>query len=583
MDFTRPQEALLTGPDTRAGRRGGRMRRVTLEAVLAGGALLCASLTAISYAMANEAQRREAEELSSRTHLLIDLVEASQDSLHQRLDTLTRELQGRLAQAAPGSTGRALSRHARRAASAVSTDATIHAAIYERDGQDFAVIGTWPRHDNDAQAWMAALASGQPAHAGLLAGAPYTSSMRLQGRPYMVRYAPWLRDNGQVGGATLVAIDYSELENRMKSLIRNMAIGQGGYYFVLDARAGGDWGRAIVHPHLEGRLLRDLHDADGAPYVREILDRREGIVRYRSPDAAGSSDGADHDARPQLAAFSYLPRWDWIIVATYGDGDLGTEAPLLRDGQLLLWTSLCLTLMALLATIWRLRRARSRRRTASLESPDTTSDPATMLAGIYTVTPGDPLLHAIRQVSTGMHDVVRGLHLDAVTMAATSGELITTQQELMLEARVQREVMDQAIVTLDELARTATERQAELGDTLDALQEALQAALQGTHPAGPPASPLTSYPDLAHKAASLRDAQARDDQKLAALTRDLVHADPLERQNTLCDQLGATAADLLAQAKRHTRRLHLLYAAFRAARPAIPGAAATHAPASYHR
>ena len=40
MDFTRPQEALLTGPDTRAGRRGGRMRRVTLEAVLAGGALL---------------------------------------------------------------------------------------------------------------------------------------------------------------------------------------------------------------------------------------------------------------------------------------------------------------------------------------------------------------------------------------------------------------------------------------------------------------------------------------------------------------------------------------------------------------
>ncbi len=73
-----------------------------------------------------------------------------------------------------------------------------------------------------------------------------------------------------------------------------ITVGQTGFIFVVDPE-----GNLLIHKKAEGE------NWGNKPHIREILERKNGTLRYLSPKTKTY----------KLAAFRYLEEWNWIIVA----------------------------------------------------------------------------------------------------------------------------------------------------------------------------------------------------------------------------------------------------------------------------
>ncbi|MCK4301175.1 MAG: Cache 3/Cache 2 fusion domain-containing protein, partial [candidate division Zixibacteria bacterium] len=73
-----------------------------------------------------------------------------------------------------------------------------------------------------------------------------------------------------------------------------ITVGQTGFIFVVDPE-----GNLLIHKKAEGE------NWGNKPHIREILERKNGTLRYLSPKTNTY----------KLAAFRYLEEWNWIIVA----------------------------------------------------------------------------------------------------------------------------------------------------------------------------------------------------------------------------------------------------------------------------
>jgi len=73
-----------------------------------------------------------------------------------------------------------------------------------------------------------------------------------------------------------------------------ITVGKTGFIFVVDPE-----GNLLIHKKAEGENWRNK------PHIKEILERKDGTLRYLSPETKTY----------KLAAFRYLEEWNWIIVA----------------------------------------------------------------------------------------------------------------------------------------------------------------------------------------------------------------------------------------------------------------------------
>ena len=73
-----------------------------------------------------------------------------------------------------------------------------------------------------------------------------------------------------------------------------ITVGKTGFIFVIDPE-----GNLLIHKKAEGK------NWGNKPHIKEILDRKDGTLRYLSPETKTY----------KLAAFRYLEEWNWIIVA----------------------------------------------------------------------------------------------------------------------------------------------------------------------------------------------------------------------------------------------------------------------------
>ena len=102
----------------------------------------------------------------------------------------------------------------------------------------------------------------------------------------------------------------------MKKEIRALKVGKTGYYYVLDANPGKDYGTLIVHPAKEGTNLLAAKDASGREFIREMLEAKSGEIVYPWMNA----ELGDTAARDKVVVFDTLPGARWTIAGgTYID------------------------------------------------------------------------------------------------------------------------------------------------------------------------------------------------------------------------------------------------------------------------
>ncbi len=198
------------------------------------------------------------------------------------------------------------------------------ATVFVRKDDDFVRVSTSVKKENGERAIGTLLDRKHPAYAILLSGKAYVGPAMLFGRQYMTSYEP-IREQDQVIGVLFVGIDITDALNALKQRIRQIHVGDTGYVFVLDAKPGPSLGKVLVHPQEEGQIILDHKNQDGREYIREMLEKRDGVIRY------SWQGNNDRSPREKIVLHHVLPRWQWLVaVGSYSD-EFTADARDLRD------------------------------------------------------------------------------------------------------------------------------------------------------------------------------------------------------------------------------------------------------------
>jgi signal transduction histidine kinase len=122
-------------------------------------------------------------------------------------------------------------------------------------------------------------------------------------------YRPAKDQSGKVVGCLAIAIDFSASYAALKEQIKKISIGETGYVFVIDGQAGADRGKAVIHPKLEGKNVLDTVSADGLPIIREMIEKKNGLLRYAWLNKGESAP------RDKLTVYRFFEPWQWLVGA----------------------------------------------------------------------------------------------------------------------------------------------------------------------------------------------------------------------------------------------------------------------------
>ncbi len=215
------------------------------------------------------------------------------------------------------------------------TEAKTVATLFVRDGDDFVRVTTSLKKEDGNRAVGTALDRNHPAYARLRTGEGFHGIARLFGREYYTRYQP-IVEGGETLGVLFVGVDLAESMGRLKERLRAIRIGETGYVFVIDARAGvPGYGQFVVHPSLEGKSGLDVKDETGRLFIQEMLEKKSGVIHYLWK-------GADASASEAVLRFAPFDPFGWVIASRADKDELSrgviavSRVVLIAGGALLL-------------------------------------------------------------------------------------------------------------------------------------------------------------------------------------------------------------------------------------------------------
>ena len=342
------------------------------------------------------------------------------------------------------------------------------ATLLVRQGDDFVRAVSSLRDGQGRPVQGMPLEAGHPALAALRAGERYTGIATMFGKQYMTHYRPVKDGQGAVVGATFVGQDFSALLNQLKASIRELQVGgEGGYYFVLRADPGEFYGTLAAHPSQEGKNLVRLEDgSEGPAFVRQMLERKQGVIEYEWLDPGATS------TRDKLAVFGHYAPWNWVYASSaYKDVFVADALRLLA-----IFAALGLAAVAVLAGVWWLliRRmvVRPLRQASDLAGAIAQGD----LTGRIQHQRADEIGHLLddmNKTAAGLQQVVRTVHARADSVATASAEIAHGNQDLASRTESAASALQETAAAMEELGSTVAHN-AEHAHTAEQLTGAAQ-------------------------------------------------------------------------------------------------------------
>ena len=325
-----------------------------------------------------------------------------------------------------------------------------NATIFVADGEDFVRVATSVKKENGERAVGTQLDRASPAYAALKDGKVYVGLAKLFGKQFITQYEPVKNAAGKIVGALYVGVDITKDVVALKERIRAIKIGDTGYFYVLSATPGKTYGELLVHPTREGDNILESRSADGHAFVKEILEKKTGLIAY---DWQNPGETA---MREKIVAFTWFKDWNWVVAGgTYRD-EITQEASRLRN-QYILFGLVALSVFA--AILYAFVRATITRPLAVAR------DAAARIAeGDLTVRierrRNDEiglLLDAMNGISSKLSTVVGQVRVGAEQIASASNEISTGNLDLC--ARTERQAGSLATTSSSMSELTETVRQ----------------------------------------------------------------------------------------------------------------------------
>ena len=127
---------------------------------------------------------------------------------------------------------------------------------------------------------------------------------------------------------------FEELKARLKS----KKVGRTGYLYCMDGK-----GTFTIHPDAEGENHLEARDSSGHAFIREMVERKTGWIRYPWQNAG------DRAPRMKIVRYAYFAPWDWIVAVGSYEDEFYREANAIKGRTLT--SVLVLVLVASLASV----------------------------------------------------------------------------------------------------------------------------------------------------------------------------------------------------------------------------------------
>jgi methyl-accepting chemotaxis protein-2 (aspartate sensor receptor) len=344
-----------------------------------------------------------------------------------------------------------------------------NATIFVASGEDFVRISTSVKKENGDRAVGTVLDHASPAYAALRDGKPYVGIARLFGKQFMTDYEPIRDAAGKVVGILYVGLDIDTNVAALRARIKKMKVGETGYYFVLDAKPGKTQGDLIVHPVKEGKNILDSRDADGHEFIKEMMEKKEGLVTYPWMNA----EAGETSPRMKVAAFKLFKDWNWLVAGGTYEDEITQEAIRLRNRYI----GIGLAALAIFAVI--LHTVMKRTVTRPLEQA---RDAAVRIAqGDLTVRVAVDrsdeiglLAEAMNSISSGLSSVVGQVRSGAEHIANASGEISSGNLDLCTRTEQQAANLASTANSMQDLTETVRRN---AGDAHEANQLAVNTSM----------------------------------------------------------------------------------------------------------
>jgi methyl-accepting chemotaxis protein-2 (aspartate sensor receptor) len=349
----------------------------------------------------------------------------------------------------------------------------VSATVFARTGRDFVRVSTSLKTETGERAVGTQLDHQHPGYKRLLEGNAYRGPAILFGRSYMTSYEPIRDETGQVIGVLYVGLDITNDLDLLKSKIRSMKLRHTGFFYVLDARAGASLGNVLVHPSLEGTNLIGYKDAAGYEVIREMLDKRQGMLRYTE-----SATPAHKNPQEKVVAFSYFPGWNWLIVGETPAAEVFEVSSILRTE--LYAAAVFIAIVLSIALFVTLKRTMGRRvaQAVGYARRVAAGDLAARTRSHYSDETGQ-LFGALDDMADSLSTIVSGVRNAADQIHHTSKQIRAGNAELSQRTEQQASSLEETAASVEELTGTVRQNSDNARLANDLAQRASQVAVRG--------------------------------------------------------------------------------------------------------
>ncbi len=327
-------------------------------------------------------------------------------------------------------------------------------SVFVRSGNDFVRVATSFHDEKGNRLVGSVLDRTQPAYAHLLREEEFTGKTIIAGREFMSSYQPVKNADGKVVAVVATMVDFTAGLKSLTDRLLKIKIGKTGYLYAMDAAPGKDYGVMRIHPTKAGQNAIASKDARGFEFLRDILNRKEGVARYLWVNSALGETAP----REKIVAFAYLKDWNWVVAAgTYTD-ELNTEGVFLRNAMLVAAVFAVLVLVSmfvLMARSWISQPLnRAVRVTDVLAGGDFRQIPQVEAEARPTGNEVAQLERGIYRMAASLCGVLAKIHHAAAQVTAASQEIAATASRSSETAQNQAEKTARVVESIREMSET---------------------------------------------------------------------------------------------------------------------------------
>ncbi|NDI87452.1 methyl-accepting chemotaxis protein [Undibacterium crateris] len=323
------------------------------------------------------------------------------------------------------------------------------ATFFVKDGNDFIRVSTSLKKENGERAIGTALDKAHPAYPLLMEGKKFTGAAKLFGKNYMTYYNPFMGSDGKLAGAIFIGINIDPTLSLLKEKIKAMKIKSTGYFYAFDMKDGKQQGTLMIHPSDEGNNILDSKSADGQLFVKTMLEKKQGLLRYDSAD----SKQTDTKVKEKLLVFRTIPTTKWILAGSVNSSELAEESM-----QQIIWLgSLAITLLVaggllFMAMVSRVVTRPLQQATAlanSLASGDLSHRVEAKSDNEI-----GKMLTAMNGIGEGLTQVVQEVRTGSASIQTAAREIASGNADLSTRTEVQAGTLEETASSMEELTST---------------------------------------------------------------------------------------------------------------------------------